>query len=54
MIVVCTFESVMIVTYLLLYVDNMLLAAKDKTKMRKVKAQLSKELEMILIRRDHL
>lgn len=54
MIVVCTFESVMIVTYLLLYVDNMLIAVKDKIEVRIVKAQLIKEFEMILIRRDHL
>ncbi|KAG8492061.1 hypothetical protein CXB51_015688 [Gossypium anomalum] len=32
--------------YLLLYVDDMLIAAKDKGEIRKVKAQLSKEFEM--------
>ncbi|KAG8474632.1 hypothetical protein CXB51_031261 [Gossypium anomalum] len=32
--------------YLLLYVDDMLIAAKDKGKIRKVKAQLSEEFEM--------
>ncbi|KAG8489499.1 hypothetical protein CXB51_017516 [Gossypium anomalum] len=32
--------------YLLLYVDDMLIAAKDKGEIRKVKAQLSKESEM--------
>ncbi|KAG8483625.1 hypothetical protein CXB51_023496 [Gossypium anomalum] len=32
--------------YLLLYVDNMLIAAKDKGEIRKVKAQLSEEFEM--------
>ncbi|KAG8498352.1 hypothetical protein CXB51_007022 [Gossypium anomalum] len=33
--------------YLLLYVDDMLIAAKDKREIRKVKAQLSEEFEMI-------
>ena len=32
--------------YLLLYVDDMLIATKDKKKIRKVKVQLSKEFEM--------
>ncbi|KAG8483260.1 hypothetical protein CXB51_022251 [Gossypium anomalum] len=32
--------------YLLLYVDDMLIAAKDKGEIRKVKAQLSEEFEM--------
>ena len=32
--------------YLLLYVDDMLIASKDKGEIRKVKAQLSKEFEM--------
>ncbi|KAG8499930.1 hypothetical protein CXB51_006489 [Gossypium anomalum] len=32
--------------YLLLYVDNMLIAAKDKVEIRKVKAQLSEEFEI--------
>ncbi|KAG8473168.1 hypothetical protein CXB51_035114 [Gossypium anomalum] len=32
--------------YLFLYVDDMLIAAKDKGEIRKVKAQLSKEFEM--------
>ncbi|KAK5773528.1 hypothetical protein PVK06_049834 [Gossypium arboreum] len=32
--------------YLLLYVDDMLIAAKDKREIRKVKAQLSEEFEM--------
>ncbi|KAG8500185.1 hypothetical protein CXB51_004397 [Gossypium anomalum] len=32
--------------YLLLYVDDMLIAAKDKVEIRKVKAQLSEEFEM--------
>ncbi|KAG8481358.1 hypothetical protein CXB51_026131 [Gossypium anomalum] len=32
--------------YLLLYVDDILIAAKDKGKIRKVKAQLSEEFEM--------
>ena len=32
--------------YLLLYVDDMLIAAKDKGEIRKVKTQLSKEFEM--------
>ena len=32
--------------YLLLYVDDMLIAAKDKWEIRKVKAQLSEEFEM--------
>ena len=32
--------------YLLLYVDDMLIAAKDKGKLRKVKTQLSEEFEM--------
>ena len=31
---------------LLLYVDDMLIATKDKKKIRKVKVQLSKEFEM--------
>ena len=31
--------------YLLLYVDDLLIAAKDKEEIRKVKVQLSKELE---------
>ena len=34
------------VIYLLLYVDDMLIAAKDKSKIAKLKAQLSKEFEM--------
>ena len=32
--------------YLLLYVDDMLIATKDNKKIRKVKVQLSKEFEM--------
>ena len=32
--------------YLLLYVDDILVAAKDKREIRKVKTQLSKEFEM--------
>jgi hypothetical protein len=32
--------------YLLLYVDDMLIAAKDKSEVAKLKAQLSKEFEM--------
>ena len=32
--------------YLLLYVDDMLIATKDKGEIRKVKAKLSKEFEM--------
>ena len=32
--------------YLLLYVDDMLIVAKDKGEIRKVKAQLSKEFEI--------
>ena len=32
--------------YLLLYVDDMLIAAKDKGEIRNVKTQLSKEFEM--------
>ena len=32
--------------YLLLYVDDMLIAAKDKGEIRKMKAQLGKEFEM--------
>ncbi|KAG8478002.1 hypothetical protein CXB51_027809 [Gossypium anomalum] len=32
--------------YLLLYIDDMLIAAKDKEEIRKVKAQLSEEFEM--------
>ena len=34
------------VIYLLLYVDDMLIAAKDKSEIAKLKAQLSKEFEM--------
>src|SRR5438128_12460575 len=34
------------VIYLLLYVDDMLIAAKDKSDIAKLKAQLSKEFEM--------
>ena len=33
-------------TYLLLYVDNMLNAAKNKTHVQKLKAQLKKEFDM--------
>ena len=32
--------------YLLLYVDDMLIAAKDKEEIRKVKVQIDKEFEM--------
>ena len=32
--------------YLLLYVDDMLITAKDKEEIRKVKVQLNKEFEM--------
>ena len=32
--------------YLLLYVDDMLIAAKNKSDIAKLKAQLSKEFEM--------
>jgi hypothetical protein len=31
--------------YLLLYVDDMLIAAKEKTKITKIKVQLNKEFE---------
>ena len=34
------------VIYLLLYVDDILIAAKDKSEITKLKAQLSKEFEM--------
>ena len=33
-------------TYLLLYVDDMLIAAKNKTHVQKLKAQLKKEFDM--------
>ena len=33
-------------TYLLLYVNNMLIAVKNKTYVQKLKAQLKKEFEM--------
>lgn len=33
-------------TYLLLYVDDMLIAIKDKVEVRKIKLQLSKEYDM--------
>ena len=32
--------------YLLLYVDNMLIASKDRGEIRRIEAQLSKEFEM--------
>lgn len=32
--------------YLLIYVDDMLISCKDKSKVLKIKAQLSRELEM--------
>ena len=33
-------------TYLLLYVDDMLIAARNKTHVQKLKAQLKKEFDM--------
>lgn len=34
------------ITYLVLYIDDMLIAVKDKADVRNVKSQLSKEFEM--------
>ena len=50
----CTYDSCVyfrkcdgeLFVYLLLYVDDMLIVAKDKEEIRRVKAQLSKEFEM--------